>query len=239
MTVRVVGTGNHGSGFRPARAAGAIARRGAARVGCPDRPGGHLFALSIPARYSQLSHPPADVRAQLAHVGLSITVYAAYLTAIGCAFAFVACAVAALIVRHRPLDCIGLAASLYLIFSSLASPPPMQAIVMGYPALALPANIDFFLFALLLVGFLFVFPDGRIVPRRSWVPLLLCTAGCTLIFFLTGASIVQNPPDWIGLVFAWGGIAGIACQILSLLSGLQPDRAPANEMGQCLGSPAP
>ena len=46
--------------------------------------------------------------------GCAFTVYAAYLTAIGCAFAFVACGVAALIVRHRPHDCIGLAASLYL-----------------------------------------------------------------------------------------------------------------------------
>ena len=181
-----------------------------------------FFALSVPARFSQLSHPPADVRAQLAHVGLSATLYAAYLTGIACAFALVACAVAGLIVWHRPHDRIGLLASLYLVFSSLASPPVVQAIVTGYPALALPTNLDSFLFVLLLVGFLFVFPDGRLVPRRARIPLLLCGLGTSLAFFLTGASIVQNPPDWIGLVFTGGGIAGVAAQIYRYLRVSSP-----------------
>jgi hypothetical protein len=177
-----------------------------------------LFAVSIPARYNQLSHPPADVRAQLTHAGLSTGFYASYLTLIGCIFALVCCAVAGLIVWHRPNDRIGLLASLYLALLSVASPPPMQAVVKGYPALAFPANLSFFLFILLLVGFFFVFPDGRIVPRRARVPVLACIVGFTFLFFLTGASVVGNPPNWdppgwFALMTIGGGAAGIAAQI--------------------------
>ena len=175
-----------------------------------------LYALSVPARYNQLGHPPADVRAQLTHAGLSPGIYAAYLTAIGCVFALVCCAVAALIVWHRPQDLIGLLASLYLALLGLSSPPSMQAVVNSYPVLALPANLSLFLFELLLVGFLFVFPDGRFVPRWSRIPVLTSAAVFTLIFFLTGASVVGNP-DWMSLFSVGGGLAGIAAQIYRYL----------------------
>ena len=172
-----------------------------------------LYAVSVPARYNQLSHPPADIRAQLAHLGLSADIYATYLTAVGGVFALVCCVVAALIVWHRPTDRIGLLASLFLALTGLTSPPEMQAVVTGYPALALPANLASFLYLILLVAFFFVFPDGRFVPRWSRIPVLICAAGFTLIFFLTGASIVENPPDWTGLMAAGGGAVGITAQI--------------------------
>ena len=171
-----------------------------------------LFAVSVPAQYSQLSHSPADVRAQLAHAGLSPAVYAAYLTAVGCVFALACGGVAALIVRHRPNDRIGLLGSLYLALLGLSSPPPMQAVVAAYPALALPANLASFLLALFLIVFFFLFPDGRFVPGWSRLPVLTGAAGFTIAFFLTGASFV-NGPDWGGLMMLGGGATGIAAQI--------------------------
>jgi signal transduction histidine kinase len=177
-----------------------------------------LFTISVPARYNQLSHPPADVTAQLAHAGLSAGIYAGYLTALGVISALVCCAVAALIARHRPADWIGLLASLYLVMMSLSSPPAMQAVVKSYPALALPANLAMFLFIMLLVVFFFVFPDGRFVPRWSRISVLIGAAGFALTFFLTGESVVGNPPDWnppgwVALMTLGGGLAGIAAQI--------------------------
>ena len=171
-----------------------------------------LYALSVPARYNQLSHPPADLRAQLAHAGLSTGIYAAYLTVIGCISALVCCVVAALIIWHRTKEWIALLASLYLVLLGLSSPPSMQAVVNSYPVLALPANLSLFLFDLLLVAFFFVFPDGRFVPWWSRIAILTSAAAFTVIFFLTGASVVGNP-DWIGLFSAGGGLAGIAAQI--------------------------
>jgi signal transduction histidine kinase len=171
-----------------------------------------LFVISLPARYAQLDHPPVDVRTDLARAGLPADVYAAYLTALGCVASLVGLFVAVLIVRHRANDQIGLLASLYLVLS-VASPPAMQAVVKEYPYLALPANLGEFLYVMLLVAFFFVFPDGRFVPRWSRGPVLSCATVFTLVFFLTGASVVDNPPGWMGLMIAGGSLAGIAAQI--------------------------
>ena len=170
-----------------------------------------LYAISVPVRYNQLAHPPADVRTQLTHAGLPTDLYAAYLTAISVVAALVGCVVAALIVWHRPKDRIGLLASLYLV--GRLSPPEAQALVKAYPSLALPTNLSLFLGVLLLVAFFFFFPDGRFVPRWARMPALVYGAAAILVFFLTGASVVENPPDWMGLMVAVGGIAGIAAQI--------------------------
>lgn len=171
-----------------------------------------LFALSVPARYNQLSHPPADVRVQLAHAGLPATVYAGYLTALGVLGALVCCAVAVLIVRHRPHDRIGLLASLYLVLLGLASSPSMQAVVAVHPALALPANLTNFLLFIFLVVFFFLFPDGRFVPRWSRTPILVGVGASISLFFFTEPS-VENPPGWEGLIFLGSTVLGIAAQI--------------------------
>lgn len=181
-----------------------------------------LFAASVPARFSQLSHPPADVAAQLAHAGLPAGAYAASLTALSVVFALASCAVAALIVRHRPADRIGLLASLFLILFSLTNPPQMQAVVAVYPALALPANLALFLCLLLLLMFFFVFPDGRFVPGWSRLPVLAGAAGFTLVFFGTGASIVAEQPVWAGLMLLGGGATGIAAQVYRYLRASDP-----------------
>jgi signal transduction histidine kinase len=172
-----------------------------------------LFAVSIPARYTQLSHPPADVRVQLTHAGLSTSFYASYLTAIGCILALVCCAVAALIVWHRPNDRIGLLGSLYLVLFSLTNSPQMHAVATAYPSLALPANLSLLLLVMFLVAFSFVFPDGQVVPHWARIPILVYGATATLMFLLTGASIAQNPPGWLGMMLLGGGITGIAAQI--------------------------
>lgn len=172
-----------------------------------------LFAASIPARYNQLSHPPADVRAQLTHAGFSTGFYASYLTAIGCIFALVCCAVAALIARHRTNDRIGLLASLYLVLLSLTNSPQMHAVAITYPALALPANVSLLLCIIFLVAFFFVFPDGQVAPHWARIPIVLYAATASLMFILTGASIAENPPDWLGMMILGGGAAGIAAQI--------------------------
>ena len=172
-----------------------------------------LFAAAFPAQYRQLSHPPADVSAQLAHAGLSVHLYAAYLTAVGGIVALVCCCVAALILRHRPHDRIGLLASLFLVLLGLSSPQWMQFVARSYPALALPANLATFLFATILVAFFFLFPDGRFVPGWSCVPVLVGATGFTIVFFRTGASVVENPPDWMGLMMLGGAAAGVGAQI--------------------------
>jgi signal transduction histidine kinase len=172
-----------------------------------------LFAISIPARYHQLSQPPGDVRTQLTHAGLSTGFYAVYMTATGVILALVCCTVAAVIVRHRTDIRIGLLASLYLILLGLTNSPEMHAVAITYPALALPANVSLLLCVLFLVAFFFVFPDGRFVPHWAGRALLIYGGAATLMFIFTGASIAENPPGWLGMMVLVGGIAGIAAQI--------------------------
>jgi signal transduction histidine kinase len=181
-----------------------------------------LAALSIIARYGQLRHPPADIGAQLAHAGLSPQVYALYLSAVTGIFAIICCAVAALILRHRRYDRIGLFGSLYVVLLGLTNSPQMQAVATGYPNLAVLANTSLFLTTLAIVGFFFVFPDGQIVPRRVGPPLLVAAAGFTLIFILTGASIVTDPPAWLAMMLLVGSVTGIGAQIYRYLRVADP-----------------
>ncbi|MGI8475544.1 MAG: histidine kinase [Thermomicrobiales bacterium] len=172
-----------------------------------------LTSISFVARFHQLSHPPADVRAQLTHASLSPVVYAAYLTTVNGIYAFVCCAVAALIIRHRPNDRIGLFGSLYLVLFGLTDSPEMQAVVNRYPGLATPANFSVFLLALVLIGFFFVFPDGRIAPGQARYPLLVAAAIYTVVFVFKGSTVAANPPDWLGQMIILGSVAGISAQI--------------------------
>ena len=119
----------------------------------------------------------------------------------------------ALIARHRTNDRIGLLASLYLVLLSLTNSPQMHAVAITYPALALPANVSLLLCIIFLVAFFFVFPDGQVAPHWARIPIVLYAATASLMFILTGASIAENPPDWLGMMILGGGAAGIAAQI--------------------------
>src|SRR5690242_16391496 len=63
-----------------------------------------LFAVSLPALYRQLSAPPAAMRTALASLGLSLELYAIYLTALQAVFAIACFVVPVLIVRRKPDD---------------------------------------------------------------------------------------------------------------------------------------
>jgi signal transduction histidine kinase len=172
-----------------------------------------LFAVSVPLQYRQLSHPPADVRTQLAHAGLSVDVYAVYLTVIGNVFALVCCVVATLIILHRSTDRIGLLGSLYLLLLGLGNAPAMQSVARGYRPLAVPASLANFLLSTFLVAFFFLFPDGRFVPRQTRIPVLAGSVALGGVFLFTGASGVENPPAWMGLTTVIGFASGVAAQI--------------------------
>ncbi len=168
-----------------------------------------LFALSVPAQYHRLSHPPADVRVQLADAGLSTGPYASYLTAVAVVFGLTCFAVAALIVRHRSSDRVGMLGSLYLVLLGSTSAPAMQAVGSAYPALARLASFLNLALGVVLFAFFFLFPDGRFVPRWSRWPMLITAGGTAVLFFLTHPS-VDDPPAWMGLMMLSGTIAGIA-----------------------------
>jgi hypothetical protein len=141
-----------------------------------------LFVAAIPARHQQLITVspaaattvgqllPAEAEA-LARQGLSVAGYAAFFTTLEAAAAFVFFAIAALIFVVRSQDRLALLASTAFILAALslpvitaldAGPAAWHELIMGVRAA----------FVACLPLLLFLFPDGRFVPRWTrWLSI--------------------------------------------------------------------
>jgi signal transduction histidine kinase len=144
-----------------------------------------LFVAGVPAEFALLHDPcpttrcttgqlsPAGLRA-LEDLGLSRDSFAAYFVAMDVIFAAVCFTVAALIFWRRSDDRMGLLVSLALLtFGTGTFVFTLEALAVRSPAWELP--IDFLhILGLASFGlFLYLFPDGRFVPRWTrWVALV-------------------------------------------------------------------
>ena len=143
-----------------------------------------LFAAGLPVEFALLHDPcptarcatgqlpPAGLRA-LENLGLSQDAFAAYFVAMDAVFAAVWFAVAALIFWRRSDDRMGLFASLALLtFGTVTYTFTLEALTIRYPAWDVPVSLLHFLGSATFGLFLYLFPDGRFVPRwTSWVAL--------------------------------------------------------------------
>ncbi len=143
-----------------------------------------LFVLGVPAEFALLHEPcqtarcttgqlpSAGLRA-LEDLGLSPDAFAAYLVALDAVFAAVCCAVAALIFVRRSDDRMGLFVSLALLtFGTSTFVFTLEALAVSYTIARLPVNALHLLGSVLFGLFLYLFPDGRFVPRWTrWVAL--------------------------------------------------------------------
>ena len=168
-----------------------------------------LFAAAIPAEVALLrvpcptlrcptgQLPPAGLRA-LEDLGLSLGSFAAYSVAMDVLFAVVCVAVAALIFLRRSDDRMALLASLALLtFGTATFTFTMAALAAQHPAWEIPVGFLHFLGAASFGLFLYLFPDGRFVPRWSrWV--VLVWLGWQLAEHLF-PSWVSDPNDWQSL----------------------------------------
>jgi hypothetical protein len=131
------------------------------RVPCP----------SVPCPTGQL--PPAGLRA-LEDLGLSLGSFAAYSVAMDVVFAAVCGAVAALIFLRKSDDRMALFVSLALLtFGTSTFTFTMAALAARHPVWETPVSFLHFLGAASFGLFLYLFPDGRFVPRWGrWVALV-------------------------------------------------------------------
>ena len=173
-----------------------------------------LFFAGILARYSRLSMPPEAVRAGLEQLGLSAGLYAAYSVALGAVFALVCFVVAAVIFWRRSDDGMALLVSLMLVLLGTANMQNMEALAELHPTWSAPALLSLFLASASFVLFLFLFPDGRFVPRWACAPVLLWTvvllAMLLLLEFYPDSRLLS---EWAGIIFVGGTVAGAAAQI--------------------------
>ncbi len=172
-----------------------------------------LFVAGIPAEFARLQVvcpiefcaneqlPPAGLRA-LADLGLSLDFFAAYGVALDVVFAVVYGAVAALIFWLKSADRLALFVALALLtFGTATHPVTMEALVAAHPAWQPTVAGLHFLGSASFSLFLYLFPDGRFVPRWTrWVAL-------AWIAWLLPRYWIPNWPsdfaawsDWLNLV---------------------------------------
>ena len=144
-----------------------------------------LFTLGIPAEFALLHVPCPTVTCStgqlsrsglhsLEGLGLSLDSFAAYTVAMDILFAAVCTAVALLIFWRRSDDRMGLLVSLALLtFGTATFVFTMEALATRHPAWETPTSFLHFLGAASFSLFLYLFPDGRFVPRWTrWVVLV-------------------------------------------------------------------
>jgi hypothetical protein len=155
-----------------------------------------LFVFSIPAGYAllrtvctrkpcgpeQLSPEGAEAIGQL---GLSLGWYAAYNTALVVVFAVVFCAVAFVIFWRRSDDIMALYTSLTLVLLGVFLPEWTAELLWPlYPSLRLTLELITALMFSCLFILLYIFPDGRFVPRWTrWLAVVwVVVQGSSYVF---------------------------------------------------------
>ena len=183
-----------------------------------------LFILGIPAEFALLHVPCPTVRCPtgqlspsgahaLEGLGLSLDSFAAYTVAMDGLFAAVCTAVALLIFWRKSDDRMGLLVSLALLtFGTATFVFTMGALAALHPAWETPTSFLHFLGTASFGLFLYLFPDGRFVPRWTrWVALVWIGWQLPRYFF-PDWYLNPNPYTWHALINStvWLGALGTA-----------------------------
>jgi hypothetical protein len=172
-----------------------------------------MTIAGVPAYFHQLSHPPAAVPRDLHRFGVSVGVYAVYMTALTVVADLIGLALAGAIAWRRFNEAIGLVTSLFLALLVAGSPTNSTPVAQVYPALAGPANVLGFLFLLFMVVFVMTFPNGRVVPRRATGPFWVGIALYAGLFVVTGQFAVAPQDSWVAVPLLFGLLVGLCAQI--------------------------
>jgi hypothetical protein len=166
-----------------------------------------VFVLSIPSEFARLQSPctdtvscnwlirltPQHVR-ELGDLGLSVDFFAAYFITLEAAFTLAPIAVGAIIFWRRPDDRMTLLVSLVLLMY-------WAGITYPYHLLKLPRFWEMLSAMVALVGvaaillFMYVFPDGRFVPRWArWLALVsIVVFAPSILFPYSSLSLWWHP----------------------------------------------
>jgi hypothetical protein len=179
-----------------------------------------LFVAGIPAEFTLLQVPcptavcptgqlpPAGLRS-LEELGLSLDFFAAYSVAMDVVFATVYGAIATLIFWRKSDDRMALFASLALLtFGTATFTFTMEALAARHPVWEIPVSFLHFLGAASFGLFLYLFPDGRFVPRWvRWVVLVWLAWQLAEHFFPRWVSDPNVWQNWTETV-VWLGALG-------------------------------
>jgi signal transduction histidine kinase len=171
-----------------------------------------LFVAGIPGRYEQLLSSAVANESILADLGLSATFYAAYFIALDLVLVMAHFVIAAILYRQAPENTMATLVALVLITTPLAV---IGALTMSAPSWRFVANVIVYLGLATSIVLLYLFPDGRFVPR--WTrPMAILWAGFNLltVFFPTSPFSLSTWPAFIQalLLLTFSG-SGLYAQI--------------------------
>jgi hypothetical protein len=167
------------------------------------------FVISVSARYAQLAHPTAGVRAALAEMGLSAGGYALYNVTLDTVFVSVFAVVAIVIFWRRSNDPMALlVATMLVVWGPLngllvLTPSATEGV---YPALQkVMGSLLTYVGYMTWMLFFYLFPSGRFVPRWTrWLAL------CWVLFCGSWIFTSFGPPSWplplfnVAVLALWG-----------------------------------
>ena len=173
-----------------------------------------LFAVGIPVEFAQLQLGcPTSACASLGGVapvelsllvnlGVSPQFFAAYGITLDLILALVFLVVAALIFWQKSSDRQALfVASALLLFGTATQPYTLSALVAAHPSWGLPVDSLHFLGSASFSLFLFIFPDGRFLPRWTrWVALIW------IAWLFPRYWFPDWPPSGSGTWLAWANL---------------------------------
>jgi hypothetical protein len=131
-----------------------------------------LFIVALPLRYTQLTHPVGFLRVSLEHMGLPLGFYAVGTLLLESIFVGTYCATAVLLFWRKSSDWMALLVGLFLVVFGLNFPPSLQLLADRQPIANLFVTLLGVLTYICMDGLFFLFPDGRFVPRWTWLMLV-------------------------------------------------------------------
>ncbi|HXZ04784.1 MAG TPA: hypothetical protein VEH81_08120, partial [Ktedonobacteraceae bacterium] len=146
----------------------------------------YLTVCTLATCPNQLATP--DMLRSLHSAGLSLQFYALYITALSVVFMLVCFTIGVFIAWRKSDDWMALLVSLTLIILGSTIGIDYQQLASMYPITQVPGNLLQLLFPTLPFLVVFLFPNGRFVPRWTcWVALLI-------ILFTIGGSLFPASP---------------------------------------------
>jgi hypothetical protein len=165
-----------------------------------------VFFAKISVLYTVLGHPSAPTQALMDQLGISPTFRAAYVIGVESIAAVVFFAVAIALARFKSDHPPALLASTALLAFG-ASGATLNVLTQVDPRWALPVAVLGFLYRTTFVIFLYIFPDGRFVPR--WTKF---ASACWIAI-----ALLVVMPAWVPLsAERWPAPIGLPIELLLL-----------------------
>lgn len=148
---------------------------------------------------NQLATP--EMVQSLHSAGLSLQFYALYITTLSALFMLVCFAIGVIIAWRKSDDWIALLVSLTLIILGSTIGTDYQQLASMFPITQVPGDLLHFLFTTLPFLVVFLFPNGRFVPRWTrWVTLMIILFAVGGSFFPASPLNTQSLPDTVNIV---------------------------------------